>query len=232
LNDADFARSIARLWEILRVIGLDESFSNPASLKGSSEFLAVVFDPTARYEDVFLAAMRNSDYNIMLRDYAFFQFSLGNGGWRLAYYPNPFLGASQERLHEVAELKEYVDEGVISVEDLLQSISELRSPKQAPLLRYEWAPDDYVKLAHPSSHLHVGFHSDNRWMIDRLLSPEAFGFFVLKLYYGDQWDTTLAIRRGLVDLSLDEIYSRSKLAMPLVPDTHISLDEKRQFFLS
>lgn len=232
MNEVDFVRSISRLWEILRIVKLDESFSNPSSLKGSGEFLAAVFDPKSTYEDLFLTAMRNSDYNIMMRDHAFFQFSRAEAGWRLAYYPNPFLGASQAKLSEVSELREYVEEGVITVEELLQRISEIRSPTQAPLLRYEWAPTEYVKLQHPSSHLHVGFHADNRWVIDRILEPEVFGFFVLKLYYKDQWDPEVRVKRGLSEFSLDELYHRAKQASGFVPSTHISHEEKRQFHLA
>lgn len=94
LNDRDFIASIRRFWDFLSLIGLEETFSNPTSLKASDEFLAVIFDSSASYEAVYLTALRNSDYNLMLRDHSFFQFTHSLSGWRLAYYPNPFFGAS------------------------------------------------------------------------------------------------------------------------------------------
>ena len=232
LNDRDFIASIRRFWDFLSLIGLEETFSNPTSLKASDEFLAVIFDSSASYEAVYLTALRNSDYNLMLRDHSFFQFTHSLSGWRLAYYPNPFFGASDAALSEVSELRDYVKEGAISIEEFLHRLSELRSAIQAPLLRYEWAPNDYINLQHPASHMHVGFHSDNRWAFTRVLSPEAFGMFVIKLYYRSSWNPDFRCLVGRDERSLDQIYSACRASTILVPADRISAEELAQFHLA
>ncbi|MGH1558005.1 hypothetical protein ACRAWD_09940 [Caulobacter segnis] len=61
------------------------------------------------YEDLYLLGLRTSHYNFLLSDFSYFQFSVnGDGESRFAYYPNPFIGASQSAMQELAEMREYV----------------------------------------------------------------------------------------------------------------------------
>jgi hypothetical protein len=53
--------------------------------------------------------------------------------------------------------------------------------------RYENFPDQRKRFFHPCSHLHIGFHSDNRWPLKRTLTPLAFAMLVSKQYHGDEW---------------------------------------------
>jgi hypothetical protein len=78
--------------------------------------------------------------------------------------------------------------------EYLSMLRDARLDPRVPLLRYEHAPDQYKGLHHPCSHFHIGHHADNRWALNRLLTPLAFTLLILKLYYGSVWR----------DLGLDE----------------------------
>ena len=66
-------------------------------------------------------------------------------------------------------------------------LRDARLNPQAPLLRYEHAPDQYQELHHPCSHFHIGHHADNRWALNRVVTPRAFTLLILKHYYGSVW---------------------------------------------
>ena len=56
------------------------------------------------YEQSFKSGLSSSSYNILLNDYAYFQFGrVDNTSWRLGFFPNPWLtgmvAAEFERRH-------------------------------------------------------------------------------------------------------------------------------------
>ncbi|HVA27539.1 MAG TPA: DUF2290 domain-containing protein, partial [Candidatus Baltobacteraceae bacterium] len=133
------------------------------------------------------AAMQTASYNIMLRDFSLLQF-----GWfdtndvRYAFLPNPSIRfeISGEIVKEAWSL---VDAGAASVEEALMDISSVESENGAPLLRYENSEKQRKELRHPCSHFHIGFHSENRWPLARVLTPFAFTLLVSKFYYSEHW---------------------------------------------
>ena len=203
---------------MIGALELAETFSNPVSLSASDEFKDLSLDADANYEELYLCGLRNSDYNILLTDFSFLQFAqVGEQDLRFAFYPNPFVGASAEKVGELRELKEYLDEGVIEVEEYLLLVSEVRSSHHPPMTRYEYSPDQYVELCHPSSHLHLGHHSNNRWPIKRVMSIKLFTLMILKHYYSPNWMTCAGLTVNGEIVELDQIYSDAKNASPLVP---------------
>lgn len=111
LNDKDFKRSIAKVWRNAEAAGIGELISTPTSLKPSNEFIDVALDGSARYEDLYLTGLRFRDYNVLLSDYSFFQFSMTGNCLRLAYYPNPFFGASANAMADIGTHHEMLTEG-------------------------------------------------------------------------------------------------------------------------
>jgi hypothetical protein len=175
---------IRKLWEVSRAAGIGDIFSNPVPLQPSEHFRYLSNNKEVNYEELYLTGMRYSDYNILLADFSFLQFGISHDEHvRYAYYPNPFLGCSRETMEEIGELREFVEEGIITIEEYLHRISESRRSQHPPLIRYENSPDDYVELAHPCSHFHLGHHNDNRWALQRVLTPAAFGLIVFKLFF-------------------------------------------------
>lgn len=232
LSEREFAQSIRRLWQRLDFLQVGEEFSNPASLIPSDEFLRLSLDDKTTYEELYLCGLAKRDFNLLLSEYSFVQFSRAQGTLRFAFYPNPLLGASTEAISEIAEKKEYVDEGILSLEDYLQEVSELRFPAQKPPIRYEYDPNAYVELRHPCSHLHVGFHGDNRWAVSRILTPEAFGLWISKLYFGSAWRSAGLFKIGEDDLSAEELLSQARQGTRVLPDDHFAETERLSFHLS
>lgn len=217
MSRRNFINGVKQAWELIKAFELAETFSNPVSLSASDEFKDISLDANENYEELYLCGLRNSDYNILLTDFSFLQFAqIGVRDLRFAFYPNPFVGASLDKVGELHEIKEYLDEGVIDIEEYLLSVSEVRSSHHPPMTRYEYSPDQFVELHHPSSHLHLGHHSNNRWPVKRVMSIKLFTLMILKQYYSPIWlsCTSLTINGQSVDI--EQTYSDAKTASPLV----------------
>lgn len=231
MNEADFRRSIRKAWKYLDSAGLVELFSNPSPLRASHEFKATALDPSSHYEEVYLTGLRHRDYNLLLPDYSYFQFGHYDRQIRSAYYPNPFFGASVDAMKALGEQHEYLSEGLISMEEFLHEASELQASQKPPPVRYEFDSDAYIELRHPASHLHIGHHAENRWSLDRVLTPVVFSLLIAKLYYSEVWNSSNEIPHGPGTASLDDIFSAAKVECDLLPENLISNAEKSQFVL-
>jgi hypothetical protein len=185
MNRADFITSIRRSWDLVIRTDLGLSFSVPVPLPVNPEFRDLLYESGSAYEDVYVLALRRSHYNFILSDFSFFQFSFfeSDRSTRMAFFPNPFqlLDFSPE------ELEILVSEGAISYEDYASLSGEARILHRAPPIRYEYAPGQYREIIHPSSHFHIGHHSENRWSIERMLTPLAFTMWIIKQYYSTEW---------------------------------------------
>lgn len=189
MNRAEVENGIQRSWKVLEDLGLAESFSVPGVLEINEEFRDLALGGAKRYSELYLTGLRQSYYNILLLDFSFLQFSWsGENAVRYAYYPNPFISGDADLLR-FRKLRKLFEEGAIGLEDYYTLLDETPPEGRIPLLRYENAPDQWKELSHPCSHLHVGFHGDNRWPFRRLLTPLAFTLFVSKQYYSTEWTT-------------------------------------------
>lgn len=230
MNVAEFTNSIRKAWIYAQHIGIEQVFAVPTTLKASDKFRHLSIDPSANYEQLYLCGLQHSDYNILLSDYAYFQFGLSQQNeLRFAYYPNPFLGVSETAISELNEQIEFVEEGIIDMDEYLHAISELRFSQHPPLVRYENDPKSYVELKHPCSHFHLGHHSENRWPVTRILNPAAFALFVMKLFYGDFWDRSGLFEKDGKSESLDQILQNRRQECQVLPDNLFSAAEKLQF---
>ena len=90
-------------------------------------------------------------------------------------------------------MREYVEEGLVTIEEFLHRAAEIRNSQHAPLLRYENAPDAYVEFLHPCSHFHFGHHSENRWAIQRVLSPLGFALIVFEQFHSSLWQSASSL---------------------------------------
>lgn len=230
MNKSQLSSGIRRTWAIVSALDVGECFTNPAPFEPSEAFRTAAFNPTIQYEQLFLTGLENSDYNFILRDTSFFQFGItGVHHVRYAYYPNPFIGASREAISEISELRANIEEGLISVEDYLHKISEVRTGRQPPLIRYENAPSQYVPSKHPCSHFHLGHHDENRWALQRTLTPSAFGLIILKHFYTHIWNTGNAVQIFGAEWSLDTLLINEKRDCRILGDDLFNETEKQLF---
>ncbi len=193
MNADAFNASVRSAYHFLKECQLVRSFTAFKSHNPSGRFRELSLTVDSLYRDLFLCGLRNGDYNLLLSDYAYFQFThFDKLHYRLAYYPNPFLGMDNA---EARELDKAVSEGVLSFEDYSHFLSDQRYEVTVPVIRFELDCNAYVRLAHPAAHFHVGMHAENRWPVSRCLTPRAFTLLIVKLYYYFAWTSYGMLRR-------------------------------------
>ena len=226
-------KSIRRSWDLARHIGIAGVFSVPTSFSARKEFKSASRDSSLSYDELYLLGMRRSQYNILLSDKSFLQYSQsGEYEFRYAYYPNPFLAASQLADYDMRELEDCLEAGVINMEEYLDEVSNIDVSQHPPLLRYEYSVKQYQELKHPCSHFHIGHHVHSRWPVGRKLTPVAFSAIVFKLFYDSAWGGASFISARPSQLSLEEYYSNLRKECSILPHEHFSTDERSQFFWS
>lgn len=230
MNKADFASSIAKAWTHAKALEIEEAFSVPVALEASESFKRKASSPDMTYEELYLEGLKGSNYNILLKDFAFFQFGYGKvDGVRFAYYPNPFIGASQDAVSDLAELREYVDEGIIDIDEFLHKVSDIRYPQHPPLVRYEFSKSQYVECLHPFSHFHLGFHGENRWSLKRELTPHAFCLMVMRLFYLSFWQKVPPIVRNNKEETMDDAMHKARSECRILGSDEFSEKETKLF---
>jgi hypothetical protein len=185
MTPAEFNESIRGTQAILRECQLLRTTAALRSMIGSAEFRELTLTPGTLYRDLYLCGLRNVDYNFLLTDYAYIQFShFEDHHYRCAFYPNPFSGTGDVFAEE---LEAALDAGTLSFEEYSEYISDQSYEVRAPLIRFEVDDGSYVMLEHPAAHFHIGMHTENRWAVARELTPRAFALMLSKLYYTREW---------------------------------------------
>jgi hypothetical protein len=189
LNSADFKSSIRQSLAFFEEANLDELTTNLSSLDVNPAFNEIALKPTAKYEDIYKAALSFRQFNIQLKDFSLFQFSWINGAeWRLAYYPNPWFTGVPGANEKLNELRELLEAGAITTEEFLDLVSDdFEYYQSVPMFRFEYSERQYKAVVHPASHFHIGTQGLDRWAWRRKLSPLSFSMMMVRMYYPDVW---------------------------------------------
>lgn len=157
-----------------------------SSLNASVEFKKMSRRATS-YQELYNEGVKFQDFNIMLTDNSFFQFTekKADEDVRLAYYPNPYKFV--EYLQERKEALSMLDSNELSLPEYEQLMTECNTKGDVPLIRYDLSVDQHCKKYHPAAHFHIGFHTENRWAVNRVLTPYAFFLKILIHYYPSLW---------------------------------------------
>lgn len=182
----EFAQDIRKGMLLLAELDLLGQAGPQVSLS-PSEFFKKTSLRAVSYREVYDAAIKNQDFNIMLHDHSFFQFSEINPhrSIRLAYYPNPYQFIEFKNLKR--EALEMVASDSITQDEYEQLLAESHFTCDIPLIRYDLSLDQYCQMYHPAAHFHIGFQAENRWPAKRVLTPFVFTLKILKHYYSDIW---------------------------------------------
>ncbi|MCD5975966.1 DUF2290 domain-containing protein [Pseudomonas quasicaspiana] len=231
MNKDSVRSGIGQVWLVAEKLGIAEVYSNPIPLAVNEEFRNLILSGSASYIDVYNKALGLSHYNILLSDYSFFQFGIeGEDNVRYAFYPNPYSSSENEYVEWFRSRQEMVQAGFLTHEEFLSLLSDKVGIGAVPLLRYENAPAQRTKFHHPCSHFHIGFHSENRWPVRRVLTPEAFALLVFKFYYGAQWRAIGDDEDLDVQNSFDRVLISEKARCYMVSDMLFEAEEERAFF--
>lgn len=162
--------------------------------KFSSQFVQVF-----QKEDYILTyktAMEQKDYDFVLKDDSFFQFTYSNDKYRnlrFAYYENPYNYYSySDFLNFELELS-YEECGDIFLADYEQYVSEAKMKNTVIPFRYDFDGDvkKYKELIHTGSHIHIGHNNEIRFPTKKLLTPLGFSIFVLRNKYPLEYENAL-----------------------------------------
>jgi hypothetical protein len=178
------ARGIINSWRIVDDLGIGESLSTPQPLGVVEELRRLALDPSTRLSELYIKINELRQYNFITKDHGVFQFSIFGENLRYAYCPNPFV---DERGTSITKLKGYLEEGIIDEETYTQILESKPVDSRVPLIRYEYAPEQYVPVSHPCAHLHIGHQNEGRCPVDKEWTPEVFTCFVVKHFYHDEW---------------------------------------------
>ncbi len=216
----DFRRRIVQAVDLVHLnLQIARTVSSLVSLSVSREFNDVALNVDATYSQIYRAAVSLSQYNVMLNDYAVFQFSFeSENSWRLAYLPNPWLSGVDAAQKTVADWEALESLGELDNEEVTSLLDELPYYGSIPPLRFEYSVAQYREISHPAAHLHIGRHSDNRWALSRPLDPLTFIMMVLRLYYPVEWNPHSSFHGGREEECLDRRLATELGRMNLVHD--------------
>lgn len=148
------------------------------------------------YRKLYQLAIANKDYDILLKDYSFFQFSCESDvnnkivKYRYAYYEAPSeFPTYEEFLNELGFSYEECGEDFFS--DYEQVVDEAKIKNTVTPLRYDYDENLHEPPVHSISHLHLGFQNEIRVPIKYILTPHAFVSFVIRHIYWKQWKKAL-----------------------------------------
>lgn len=225
----DLAASIRSAWTFLEASGLAESFAVADPLPVDPGFRDLILSPDSGHQEIYSYALRNSFYNFLLFDHAFFQFSWkAENDFRFAYYPNPHV-SKPDALYKFRKYRQMVLDEKIDEEEFANLVQKMRFDGGVPVFRYEYSENQYDELRHPCSHLHIGIHGENRWAVSRVLTPLAFVKLMVKHYYPAEWAQGVS-EVGRVDVHhFEEALIDEKNRCQEVGDEHFSSAERRSF---
>ncbi|WP_375200695.1 DUF2290 domain-containing protein [Lysinibacillus sp. RS11] len=205
MNIPSITRSYDRAKKFLSDFELleTENTSRPFSLnfnKFSSEF----FDcfQSDNYSNIYATCLENSDYDLLLKDGSFFQFSalpnspksinIERGNARFAYYHNPRFHYCYEDFLTNVVLADEPELHMEEIGDLFaveyeQYISEAQLKKNVTPIRYDYDIKTYLPNKHALSHFHIGFNNDIRIATDKFIYPSTFVGFVIQHMYYTTW---------------------------------------------
>lgn len=208
MDEREFVRQISRAWTLLKdALHIGRFFICNTSLEIDPVFKEVTLSGDSTYGDIFKTGLSRSNYNILLNDYAFFQFCQATEAtWRLGYYPNPWLTGVPSAEDQLRFLEAGEAAGELTHEDVGELLDEMPYQGAVPPVQFEHAPEQYRELVHPAAHFHIGQHGENRWPSAVALGPTAFALLIAKLYYPDAWARSSTLHGASVKDCIDKTF--------------------------
>lgn len=230
MTDIDLNTSIRKVATLATNLGLDLQHGPRVSLVVSDE-LKKISRSSKYYKDIYNRIAEYSEFNLMLTDRSCFQFfekrnNKGEQEVRYAYYPNPYKFAEFQK--ELRDCSELLEANIITQEEYNQFICEATFTHDIPSIRYDYSPSQYDEYFHPASHFHIGFHSENRWPVSRVLTPYTFFLKILAMYYLDIWKNKFHYS---CQETLNDIFNIAKNESYQVPTNFLGNEDKKRLLI-
>ena len=186
-------------------------------------------DYYAFYESI----QSNYDYEFRLKDGSYLQLAYMNGGLRYAFIESVTEKMSFEdyivreglEMDEVMTLSE--EDFNVYMECYDAEMDSLRQKKFPLYIRYDYTEKeaDHVPNIHSSSHIHFGWHNKSRIPCSKIVTPEGFVCFAIKMYLPAKWKEL--VEKGIIT---PEDYSFKGFFEDLSPK-YWTKEEQRDLYL-
>lgn len=136
--------------------------------------------------ETYKCAIKNLDYDILLKDDSIIQFQQKNDDLRYAYIQNPYKFISKEEYaflthtaEELEILSDFTIEELINENEYEQFLNEQSLNSISNYFRYDCSPVGYKPLIHSYSHFHIGMNENVRIPTSKIITPLKFTKFSL-----------------------------------------------------
>ena len=175
-------------WDLLKRTNTQNIY-RASNSKYSYEFINLARGDN--YAPMYRCAIENDDYDYLLNDGSFFQFSYDvcprekHEVIRLAFYPSIYEYTYEDFL--VKELDKRIDECDSDYHDVYQQFISEQDPVIKTVFRYDYDVSLYKKQIHSAAHIHFGNEEGIRIPINSQLRPSAFVKMAIEYYYPNKW---------------------------------------------
>ena len=203
IGEGRFRADVARGFELLEKLSL-AAYRNhwPAIDQGTTELLR----SSTSYAETYNRYLTCQAYDFLLDDGSLFFFRrnpLDQTLLSYGYFESPYSGVSySEFTSEFGDRNE-------AWQDYEEYCSQRPQRTHILPVRYDWSPALYREVAHPASHLHMGFESDLRLAVDAMIMPLHFVLLIIQHFYVKSWEATasrfLEVARASQSISDSEV---------------------------
>ncbi|ALU28222.1 DUF2290 domain-containing protein [Myroides odoratimimus] len=192
MTQGKFISSINESIDLLNKFKLLKSKGPKGNGIYSEEFLKI--SKKKNIVETYKCAIKNEDYDILLKDESIIQFQKKSDDLRYAYIQNPYIFYSKEEYLNIIYTREELDEfSEFGIDELVneneyeQFLNEQRLNSTSNYFRYDCSPAGYEPLIHSYSHFHIGMNENTRIATSKIITPLKFTKFCIKNTYFEDW---------------------------------------------
>ena len=193
MNDAKVKQSLQNVKKILKSCNL---LGNADDLNKTLENNFYKIKSNEDLAEHYMDEINNFNFNIMLFDESILQFQFNNDDSSLklkyCYIQFPYDFPDYKKYIVEEHNCRFNEAGYSYKSEYTQALMDAPLKGQIMILRYDYSELGYKKGIHGVSHIHIGFSNSMRITSDKILTPEAFVFFILKQIYFNYWEENMA----------------------------------------
>lgn len=192
ISESTYNISINESIKFLKEIKLFKDVGPKKGSDYSSEFKKA--SQKNKHIEIYNAIRENLDYEIVLFDDSFFQFSKGKNYLRFSFIQNPSYSYTKFDYlkilfsdSELYGLSEDEMNALINENEFEQYLNEQEINSNLVYIRYDFDKNGYSPLLHSYSHIHIGLSENLRIPSSIVLTPLEFVLFSIKQCYYAEW---------------------------------------------
>lgn len=182
------------------------------------------------YIDLYQHAIAFNEYDILMKDFSFFQFSFDADSYviRMAYYPSPDVITTFKEYMDSFDNRKILWEEEQRYREEYENYIDSQNYKSTTVpLRYDYSEKEYQGLVHSAAHLHFGQMETIRVTCAHVFSPLSFAVIVVNYYYYSIWKERIKL-----DKEFKHTVLSVKKQCAYVDTGYLSPEEQGYFLIS